>query len=260
MKNSITLHTFAWLVWRDVRALLSNFKTRWVDNACVIVVVVMLNNYVMPTFGLPGNFGMYMLVSQIVATTLYIIFEQGSALVVDLAGSQAITYELTLPLPSWLVYFKLVCVAALRGLILGATVLPVGLILVYNSLQVSVLTLLYPLIYPLCCIFFATFIMMIASSFRTVESFASFWMRWGMAIWMFGGLFAPWFIMYKASKLIAYATLANPVLYAFESMHVPFMGQAGFLNVWLCLAVMLVFGALFLFIGWRVFKRRLDCV
>lgn len=260
MKSSIALNAFKWLVWRDMRALMRNFAATWFDNVVLLVAVVVFNSFVMPNFGLPANFGLYMLVSQTIACMTWIAINQSNALAVDLEGPQTITYELTLPLPAWCVYLKLVCVAALHSLLITTAVLPVGMLIAFGQLHLSWFTPLFFIVYPTACIMAASFGFMLAVWFKSLTSLNSFWMRWGSVLWMFSGLFAPWKIMLKTSVFMAAAALANPFLYVYEATHTPFMGQEQFLNIWFCLGMLILFCTLFLFVGWRLFKRRLDCV
>lgn len=255
------LNTFLWLLWRDIRALRKTFFNQWLDYSCLLTITVLLNNYVMPTFGLPATFGVYMLISQAVANLLWVITADCGAWAYDLQGTKAISYELTLPISHQLVYLKYACAFAIKALIINITSLPVAALVIAKSIDVGAISWGNFLIaFALSSVFFALFNLCVVVLYNNVETYNRFWMRWGMIIWMFSGLFSPWYIINKSSIYAGYATLCNPLLYAYEATHAAFMGQGQFINFWICIVAMIGFGIVFTVGGVYLFKKRLDCV
>jgi len=135
------------------------------------------------------------------------------------------------------------------------------LFLLWNKVDWSQISIFkFLLIYPLINIFFAFFCLFIAVYVKGIVKFSSFWMRWGAQLFFFSGYFFSWYTLYGISKLAAHINLINPLIYPFEAIHIPFMGQSGFINFWLCVPAIILFTLLFALIGIRIFKRRLDCV
>ena len=54
--------------------------------------------------------------------------------------------------------------------------------------------------------------------------------------------------------------LFTPWIYAYEGVRVTILGQAGYLNYWFCVGVLIVFIIIFGLFGLRSFKKRLDCI
>ena len=66
--------------------------------------------------------------------------------------------------------------------------------------------------------------------------------------------------MYGAAPALAYANLANPLLYPMEGMRAAIVGQEGFINYWLCLAAIILCSGILIALSLWLFKKRLDCV
>lgn len=255
------LRTFLWLLWRDIRALRKTFFNQWFDYTCTLSLVVLFNDNVMPTFGLPATFGVYMFISQAIASVLWVISGDAGTWAYDIHGPKAISYELTLPISHRLVYLKYAAAYAIKAMAINLASMPVAALCIVKNINFSAISPIKFLIaYVLSALFFALFNLCIVVLYNTVESYNHFWMRWGMVIWMFSGLFAPWYITYKSSVYAGYATLLNPFVYVYEAAHAAFMGQAQFINFWACTVAMIGFGILFAIGGLYLFKKRLDCV
>jgi len=259
--KSITLNTFLWLLWRDIRALRTTFIKLWIDYVFSLGVIVVLNNYVMTKFGLPANYGVHMLIGQGVAGILWLVFQDLNVLAYDLQGPKAISYELTLPITYRLVYLRYICIGVIKAVLIILSTLPVCALLIARDIDVkSISPFKFLGVYILAAVLISFFSMFLTVIFKKAESLNSFWMRWGMAIWMFSGLYTPWYVMAKAATWAGYLTLFNPLLYAFEATHAAFMGQQQFINIWLCVLAMIGFSVFFAYCGMYLFKKRLDCV
>lgn len=260
IKNT-TLNTFFWLLWRDVRALRNTFFNQWIDYSFLLCATVIINGYVMPLMGVKHSFGVLMLISQVVASLLWVITSDASTWAYDLHGPKAISYELTLPISYQLVYLKYACAFAIKAFLINLATLPIGALIVFKLIDFhAIAPVKFLIAYIMASASFALFNLFFVVLHKTVESYNRFWMRWGMIIWMFSGLFAPWIVMRQASIWAGYAVLLNPFLYAYEAAHAAFMGQGQFINFWLCLCAMFAFGVCFAFCGMWLFRRKLDCV
>ncbi len=260
IKNT-ALNTFIWLLWRDVRALRKTFINQWLDFSFLLCTVVILNTYFMPFMGVSKSFGVLMLTSQIAASLAWVITGDAGVWAYDLQGSKSILYELTLPITYRLVYLKYACAFAIKSVSINLATLPIGILLVFKVIDFGAISPIKFLgAYLLSAVVFAFFNLFVVVLYKNVESYNRFWMRWGMIIWMFSGLFTPWAVMKKASTLAGYFLLLNPFLYIYESAHAAFMGQPGFINFWTCILAMLVFSVLFMLFGMKLFKKKLDCV
>ena len=168
---------------------------------------------------------------------------------------------MVLPTRYWLVYCKIALAYAIKAAALNLLSIPLGILLVINSFDFSVVSVpKFLLIYPIVNIFYAFFILFIAVHSKNITSYNRFWMRWGAQLFLFSGFQFSWMVLNKASKFWSYFNLLNPLVYTYEGMRIPFMGQAGFLNFWACVFALIFSTIVFAFFGLRRFKKRLDCV
>jgi len=257
----ISLNSFFWLIYRGIRSLKKTIVTQWIDFAILTGSITLIYGYIMPSLGLKGDYGIFMMLGQVAACCVWIIQGESTKIVTDLDGPKVISYELTLPLPYWAVYIKVACEYAIKAALVNIINIPLGLFLLWNKVDWSQISIFkFLLIYPLINIFFAFFCLFIAVYVKGIVKFSSFWMRWGAQLFFFSGYFFSWYTLYGISKLAAHINLINPLIYPFEAIHIPFMGQSGFINFWLCVPAIILFTLLFALIGIRIFKRRLDCV
>jgi ABC-type multidrug transport system permease subunit len=215
----------------------------------------------MTKFGLPASYGVHILVGQGLASVVWLVSYDLNLLAYDLQGPKTISYELTLPITYRLIYLKYVLAAMIKGALVNLAALPVCALLIAQDVNVAAIspgTFLGG--YLLAALLMAFFCMLLTVIFKNADALNSFWMRWGMALWMFSGLYTPWYVMAKAAAWAGYLTLLNPFLYAFEATHAAFMGQQQFINFWWCIIAMIGFIVLFAYVGMYRFKKRLDCV
>lgn len=260
--NVASLKTFGWLLWRDVRVLKQDFFNNVIDSLMVPATFIIIGGYIMPYMGVPADYGAFMIVSSLVMMCYSTTAWRGATeLVADLVGDKAISYELTLPLPSWLVFIKLACAYAVKAMALNILTLPLGKLLLWDKFSLANFSILkFSFVYVLSSLFFGFFSLWVTSWTRGMQGFGRFWLRYGSQLLFFSGFQFPWSVMYKATVFFAYLNLANPFLYAFEGSRAAVMGQAGSLNYWLCIGMLVLFTFLFAFITIRQFKRRLDYV
>ncbi len=257
----VTINTFFWLLWRNVRALRKEFLNQWIDLAILSSSITIIYAYILPAVGLASSYGLFVMLAQVASSCVWVIQGESSKIVTDLEGPKVISYELTLPLPYWVIYIKTACEYAIKTMLLNILNIPLGILLLWGKIDWTHLSVgKFVLIYPLICIFFGFFCLFTAVYAKGIVSFGRFWMRWGAQLFLFSGAFFSWYTLYGLSKLFARINLLNPLIYPFEAIHIPLMGQAGFINFWLCVLAIIIFTILFAFIGIRIFKRKLDCV
>lgn len=257
----IICNTFFWLLWRNIRALRKEFLNQWIDLAILSSSITLIYAYVLPAVGLAANYGMFMMLGQVTSSCIWVIQYESSKIVTDLEGPKTISYELTLPLPYWLVYIKTGLEFAIKTALLNILSVPLGILLLWPKFSWAQLSIgKFLLVYPLINIFFGFFCLLIAVYTKGIVSFSRFWMRWGAQLFFFSGYLFSWFTLYGISKILAYLNLLNPLIYPFEIFRIPFMGQTDFINFWICLLAIIIFTFLFALLGISIFKRRLDCV
>ena len=102
MFNYQALQTFGWLVWRDIRTIKYDFFNSLIDALIIPTTIIIVNGYILPYLGLPLDYGSFMVASSIVMMIyMNTNWHGANSFVQDIDGDRAISYELTLPLPSW---------------------------------------------------------------------------------------------------------------------------------------------------------------
>ena len=98
----------------------------------------------------------------------------------------------------------------------------------------------YILIYLLMTACFCIFAGMIIFALKSTASFWQFASRAHFPIAFLGCYQFPWEMAYKAVWPLAIIDLVNPFMYAVEGMRAAVLGQAGFLNYWLCVSMLVL--------------------
>jgi ABC-2 type transport system permease protein len=256
------LKIFGWLLWRDMRVLKIDFINTFIDAMIIPATFIIISGYILPYLGMPMTYGSFMIVS----TMLFMAFSTATwrgatYLVQDIEGDRAVSYELTLPLPSWMVFVKFAFRYALNAIFVNIFTLPLGKILLWNQFDLSQFHVgKFILIYIAVTLFFGFFALWIASWVRGMVGFSRFWLRYGSQLLFFSGYQFPWEILNKALPAFSYVNLLNPFVYAFEGTRASVLGQEGNLPFWICFLVLVLYSALFGYCANRNFKQRLDCL
>lgn len=98
------------------------------------------------------------------------------------------------------------------------------------------------------------------SLLRSTQQFGTLWIRINIPLFVLGGFWAPWHIMYKTSALLGTLTLANPMLYVTEGLRSALTNSKQFLPAYACLIALIFFSAIFYVTACRALRTKLDPV
>lgn len=238
------------------------FLDKFIDLTIWISLTTVVTAYILPYFGLTSDFGVFQLGGLIAAAGL---FELGNSNVVDLVsdfeGDRVISYNLTLPIPSWLAIVSKAGYYFIVYTILSLLMLPIGKLCLWNQLDLAIVH--YPkLILSIfsLSLFYASFALWVASIVPNIAKMGQVWSRFIFPLWFLGGFQFSWMASYKTIPLLAIANLINPMIYITEAVRVTLLGQEGFINFWVCLIAILFFATLCMYMGVIRLKKRLDFV
>lgn len=261
MLSTETLATFGWLLWRDVRHIIKNFGDKVVDALIWSINYIIINTYIMPLFGVTETYGAFIWVGTIVTMAFFEAIYCANDIVADLAGDNVIEYHCTLPIPVWLLFIKMGISAMLHCMVLSICNVPLGMIMLYGKVDLSHANwFAFAAVFFAMNLFFGFFGLWIASWARDGMRFAYVYRRVANPLWLFGGYQFSWYILAQAFPRAALLTLFNPVLYAFEGLRATILGSQGYLNIWLCVGMLLLYTLIF---GvWSIWwmKKRIDAV
>ncbi|MBI2775600.1 ABC transporter permease [Candidatus Dependentiae bacterium] len=233
-----------------------------VINLCIwMISMTVVNSYLMPAFGLSLEYSAFILAGLCASAGLFGIFPSVANLVSDFKGDQVYTYYLTLPLPSWMIFLRLIFYYALNFSLLGILVLPIGQLLIWDRFSLRHVAFgKFFLIFTLSYFFYGAFTLWIASRVPDMTKIGNVWMRFVYPIWFLGCFQFSWAVLREKSQLFSFINLMNPITYIMEGMRAAVLGQNGYLNFWICCLMIAFFGIL---CSWRaivLLKRRLDFV
>lgn len=249
------------LILSDLLIFKKEFFDKFINLTIWIVLTIFISGYIMPYFGLPDTFGVFQLGGVIAAIGIYESYSSVAEFVADLQGDRVIDYNLTLPIPSWLAIVSKAGYYFIIYFGLSIVILPICKLTLWNQLdlaQINYLKLLLALI--LQSIFGACFTIWASSVIGNMLQMGNVWSRFIFPMWFMGGFQFSWKAIYHVLPIVAWITLINPMIYITESVRVALLGQADYLNFWLCLMAITLFSVIFFAMGMSNLKKKLDYV
>ena len=256
-----SLQVFGWLLWSDVRLIWKDFFDNLLDAMAWPTCIILINGYVMPALGLPANYGAFTSVSMVVVMGAYNAWAGSMAIAADLAGPKTITYDLTLPLPYWMVWIKNGLYLAIRTAAFNATPIIIGKLLLGSQFDLSNFSVIKFLLIHVCaCLFFGMFALWSTVITNTAEGHSRLELRLIGPMFFLNGWAASWATLYAVSPALGIAVRCLPWIYAYEGCRAAVLGQTGYLNFWLCVVMINLFTVITIWWSVRLFKKRMDCI
>ena len=262
MQKVSYFNVFKNLIAIDLLIFRQMFMDKFIDLSIWVVLTTVVTSYIMPYFGLANNFGVFQLGGLIAAAGL---FEMGNSNVVDLVsdfeGDRIISYNFTLPIPSWMALVSKAGYYFIIYTILALLMLPIGKLCLWNQLELANVDYikLIGVIFA-SSLFYASFALWIASIVPNMAKMGQVWTRFIFPMWFLGGFQFSWMASYETIPSFALVNLLNPMIYITEAVRVALMGQKGFINFWLCVIAILFFTSISLYLGITSLRKRLDFI
>ena len=197
------------LIKADLIIFKQMFLDKFIDLSIWVVLTTIVTAYIMPYFGLTVDFGVFQLGGLIAATGL---LEMGNSntveLVSDFEGDRVISFNLTLPIPSWLALVSKAGYYFIIYTILSLLMLPIGKLCLWNQFDLA--SVHYPkfilAIFALN-LFYASFALWMASIVPNINKMGQVWMRFIFPLWFLGGFQFSWMASYKTIPSFAMVNL-----------------------------------------------------
>ena len=256
-----SLKLFWLLLYTDLTIFRRIFLGKLIDNIIYVGATVLVTAYIMPHLGIPTDYSL-LIVSGLMATAGEMeTFPNAVSLATDIRGNQIISYELTLPLPSWLIPLKIMCYFSFTSATIGIWVLPISKVLMGSQLDLYAIAYgKLTIIFLLANMFCGAFALFLATTIKNMAGLSHIWVRFVFPLWFFGGSQFTWKALYSASPFFAYVNLLNPYMHMTEGTRAAMLGQADFLPFWYSAATLACTTFLMAFWGAKRLRSQLDFV
>lgn len=256
-----SLRIAGWLLWCDIQSFMRDWWNNTLNSLFWPIVLILSNGYILPAMGIPADYGAFTTISMLIIMASFTAWSSANVLAADFESTRSIGYELTLPLPYWMVYGKIIIHFALKAALFNVISLAVGKIILLDAFSLGnfhVLKFLF--IYLIASIFFGAFAIWAASLAGNVERFMNLELRLAGPLFFICGYSFSWQTLHTISPIMGKIMLLTPWIYAYEGTRVAILGQDQYLNYWLCIGMLIIFIVLFSAHGLWLFRKRLDCV
>lgn len=237
------------------------FKSKIINGLIWSGITIIVTAYIMPHIGLKG-YGAFMVATTAVSWGFFSTINNIAALVSDITNEGSnLMYELTLPVPQWVIFAKYALVNAYQAFIITLLIIPFGKILVWNEFTFEYFQFFkFYFILALSCLFFGFFSVLVSSLTKNIYNMDDVWLRIIFPIWFLGGFQFSWKTLYGISPTLAFINLLNPLTYALEGARAVSLNPELSLPYWLCVCALIFASGLFGYIGIINLKKRLDCL
>ncbi len=261
--NRYTLYalTLSQMVRAELSLAIKGLPDKLIDLTIYIVATLSVATYLLPSLGMSDTFGVFSLAGLIASAGLFEAWPGAINLINDLTGENITAYYLTLPIPSALVFVRLIIIYAFNGLMLSLASIPLGMLVLWgNTAGLAISPLQLGIAVIAMNIFFGCFTLWVASFMKNMMQAGNVWMRFVFPLWFFGGFQFSWNMLYNKAPLFAYIDLLNPVIYAMEASKGALLGQTGYIPFGYCICALII-GSIA--IGTHAvmrLKKRLNCI
>lgn len=257
----LSLKTCSRLIWRDTVVFVPSFLDRFF-NACIwVILTIIVFQYIFPNLGLSEDYGAFMACANAINWGFFEVMENVSRLIADLDGERSISYDLTLPLPQWMVFCRIALTNALQAMAVSVFILPLSMIVLWNNFPLIHFSCIKMfLIFSISNLFYGFFSLWVTSLIPNLSGMTNIWMRLIFPLWWLGGYQFSWNTMNSVSPVTAKLMLINPILYTSEGMRAAVLGQEGYLPFWVSFFALVVATLMVGFIGVKKMMKRLDCL
>lgn len=263
MLKNIKLHSnvFWQLLKTDLIVFKKDLIGTIIDGLIWSGIVVFVSAYILPFFGMAKEFGFFTLIGCVASWSLFEIWPSIATFIADIEGVKCIDYQITLPIPSWMVFIKRSLGYSLKAMVITCFIIPFGSLILWDKVNFTNFSFVrFIIIFITINLFSSVFGILLASLVENMNRIGKVWMRILFPMWFLGGAQFTWVMIYKLSPVFAYVSLCNPVLYAMEGIRSSVLGSEAYLPFWNCVAMLWFFTFLFGWIGIKRLEKRLDFI
>lgn len=252
---------FIQLLYRDLSLFRREYVRATINSMLWLCCMVAVSNYILPAMGMVATFGQFILVGGIGSMSIFRAFHSIAVILRDMQGEGAISYYLALPMRQYQVFVWYATSIAIKASIISFTVLFLSKLLMWQIFDFTNFNFWYYLmIFTTMHIFVGYLAILVAAYLPDLTYLENAWGRILFPFWFLGCNQFSWITLKSQSPIFAYLDLLNPVTYLLEGFRASILGQAGYLNIWLCCGMLFLFAAICAWVAIHKLMRRLDCI
>jgi len=260
--NMNIVQTFSALLHKDITIFNKRLIHRSIDSFVWMISILTVAYYIMPSFGITDpQYGTFILIGNLAVWGFFEMNTSVAMFIGDIEGNNSISYYLSLPLPSSMIFVEQALASAYRSMASSIFLFPLGKLILGKTLILSNIN--WPqfiLAFFIINIFYGFFTIFIASYVRDLSSLTMVRSRILFPLWFLGGFQFPWKMLYEVAPIAAYFDLCNPIVYIMDGMRSTVLPSGQYLPFWNCMIMITFFSISFGYLGVRQLKKRLDCL
>ncbi len=253
----MTAMAFAQLLWRDLWVTLRNWQTFLAMTLIQPVFFLFVFGRLLPMLGQANaGYGVLFLPGIISLTTVLTAMQAVSMpLVIEFGYTKEIEDRLLSPLPVWLVAVQKLVFAAIRGLVAGAMIVPLGRLILGGGFAISLeYWWLLAIVAVLGALVGAALGLVMGTSVQPAQIGLMFSVVLTPMLFT-GCIYFPWAMLNRV-RWFQVITCINPITYASEGFRASLVPNLPHMPVWFIVAGQLVFLVIFSYVGIRGFLRK----
>jgi ABC-type polysaccharide/polyol phosphate export permease len=255
------LKTFWQLLKTDLIIFKQHLITNIINCFVWLSISIIVFAYIFPNLGMEKGFAGLWLAGSLATWAIFEAWPSTITFLTDIEGNNSISYQLSLPIPSWMIFAKRALGYAINTMATGLMILPIGKLLLWNRVNFTDFSIMkFLIIFITMNIFANTFSHFLITLVHDIHSIEKAFIRIMFPMWFLGGANFPWHVINKMSPILGKIILANPFIYMMEGIRVAVLGQENFLPFWYSITALLLFTALFGLISIKRLKKRLDFI
>ena len=232
-----------------------------IDAAILSFLLVFITAYVYPYMGMEAAYGTFYAISTFVSCGIFEMWAFTANFVSDKTGNKTILSQCLLPVPTWMIFAKMMVSFATRSICLSMTSIITSKLLLGSQLPLLPLFTGKGIVLFLAIqLFSGAFALFMASLVPNMDRISMVWIRVLFPLYFLGGSQFSYQTFARVFPKVSSIFLLNPLLYLFEGMNGVFWGCDKFLSFWVCLPVIAICGVIFGTIGVIRIMKQLDLV
>lgn len=232
-----------------------------IDMIIWVSISLWVSAYILPKMGIESDYGTFMLGALIASVGVFETFPTIFALIFDFERNKITHYYATLPLPTWMMFTRLIIYYACTSAFIAFLIIPLSMPILGSAKVLEHINWLQLLaIFVAGHLFYGAFALFIASWVKNSFNVDHMWTRVIYPLWFLGGYQFSWQSLYETAPWFATAGLLNPLLHITEGFRTAITGTDEILPFWISILFIITVTLVISWISIARLKKRLDFI